>query len=171
MDGWNILDDNVLATSMEHFRGVCNMLMRQPERAVFSGGLEPSLLTAEHARLLAAVRPKRIYTAYDTKDDLEPLREMGRLLREAGITEQSNALACYVLVGYEGDTLESAEERCREAMEAGAMPFAMLYRDESGRAPDKEWRRFQREWANRIIVGRKLKDYRNARGRTGQEER
>lgn len=171
VDGWNILDDNVLATSMEHFRGVCNMLMRQPERAVFSGGLEPSLLTAEHARLLAAVRPKRIYTAYDTKDDLEPLREMGRLLREAGITEQSNALACYVLVGYEGDTLESAEERCREAMEAGAMPFAMLYRDESGRAPDKEWRRFQREWANRIIVGRKLKDYRNARGRTEQEDR
>ena len=104
------------------------------------------------------MRPKRIYTAYDTKDDLEPLREMGRLLREVGITEQSNALACYVLVGYEGDTLENAEERCREAMEAGAMPFAMLYRDESGRAPDKEWRRFQREWANRIIVGRKLKD-------------
>ena len=33
VDGWNILDDNVLATSMEHFRGVCNMLMRQPEWA------------------------------------------------------------------------------------------------------------------------------------------
>lgn len=113
----------------------------------------------------------RCYKVEDTKDDLEPLREMGRLLREVGITEQSNALACYVLVGYEGDTLENAEERCREAMEAGAMPFAMLYRDESGRAPDKEWRRFQREWANRIIVGRKLKDYRNAHGRTEQADR
>ena len=146
------------------------MLKRQSERAVFSGGLEPSLLTAEHARLIAEVNPKRIYTAYDTKDDLEPLREMGKRFREAGITERSNTLACYVLVGYEGDTLNDAEKRCREAMEAGTMPFAMLYRDESGRAPDKEWRRFQREWANRIIVGRKLKDYRNARGRTEKEE-
>lgn len=170
VDGWNILDDNLLATSMEHFRGVCNMLKRQPERAVFSGGLEPSLLTAEHARLIAEVKPKRIYTAYDTKDDLESLREMGKRLRAVGITERSNTLACYVLVGYEGDTLDDAEKRCREAMEAGTMPFAMLYRDESGCVPDKEWRRFQREWANRVIVGKKLKDYRNARGGTDKDK-
>lgn len=41
-DGWNILDDNILGTSEQHFRDVCAMLKRQRHPAVFSGGLEPA---------------------------------------------------------------------------------------------------------------------------------
>ena len=83
-DGWNILDDNILGTSEQHFRDVCTMLKRQNHPAVFSGGLEPALLQQWQAELLYDVRPDRLYTAYDTKDDLEPLIEMGRKLRAAG---------------------------------------------------------------------------------------
>jgi hypothetical protein len=36
------------------------------------------------------------------------------------------------------------------------MPFAMLYRDRTGNC-DAQWKRFQREWANPVIVGSKLK--------------
>ena len=54
------------------------MLKRQNHPAVFSGGLEPALLQQCQAELLYDVRPDRLYTAYDTKDDLEPLIELGR---------------------------------------------------------------------------------------------
>lgn len=40
----------------------------------------------------------------------------------------------------------------------GFLPFAMLYRDETGRR-DPEWKKFQREWANAVIVGRKYADF------------
>lgn len=157
-DGWNILDDNILGTSEQHFRDVCAMLKRQKHPAVFSGGLEPALLQQWQADLLYDVRPDRLYTAYDTKDDLEPLIEMGRKLRASGFRPARHNMRCYVLVGYEGDSFEDAERRLRETMRAGFVPFAMLYRDESGER-DTAWRRFQCEWCRPIIVGKKFNEY------------
>lgn len=104
------------------------------------------------------MRPDRIYTAYDTKDDLEPLFEMGRKLRAAGFRPARHNMRCYVLVGYEGDSFEDVERRLHETMQAGFVPFAMLYRDESGER-DTAWRRFQCEWCRPIIVGKKFNDY------------
>lgn len=157
-DGWNILDDNILGTSEQHFRDVCAMLKRQKHPAVFSGGLEPALLQQWQADLLYDVRPDRLYTAYDTKDDLEPLIEMGRKLWAAGFRPARHNMRCYVLVGYEGDSFEDAERRLHETMQAGFVPFAMLYRDESGER-DTAWRRFQCEWCRPIIVGKKFNEY------------
>lgn len=157
-DGWNILDDNVLATSDGHFRAVCDMLKRQKQRPVFSGGLEPEYMTAEKAALLVECKPKTLYTAYDTLDDYEHLRNMAKLLWEAGLSRRSNTVKCYMLCGYPEDSMEAAEKRARQIMELGFLPFAMLYRGEDGET-DREWRKFQREWANAVIVGRKFVDY------------
>lgn len=158
VDGWNILDDNILGTSEQHFRAVCEMLKRQEHPAIFTGGLEPSLLQQWQADLLQEVKPKRIYTAYDTKDDLEPLIEMGRKLRIAGFRPKSHAMCCYVLVGYAGDSFEDAELRLTQTMQAGFVPYAMLFRDEEGET-DAAWRRFQREWCRPIITGKKLNEF------------
>ena len=158
VDGWNIMDDNLLGTSEQHFRDVCHMLKRQKHRAVFSGGLEPSLLQQWQADLLKDVNPARLYTAYDTKDDLEPLIDMGRKLRRAGFTLSSHSMMCYVLVGYDGDSFDDAEKRMLDTMQAGFVPFAMLYRYESGDTSD-DWRDFQRVWCNPIITGKKFSDY------------
>lgn len=65
VDGWNILDDNILGTSERHFLAVCEMLKRQAHPAIFTGGLEPALLQQWQADLLREVKPARIYTAYD----------------------------------------------------------------------------------------------------------
>lgn len=157
-DGWNILDDNILATSDRHFRAVCDMLKRQKQRPVFSGGLEPEYMTAEKAALLVECKPKTLYTAYDTLDDYEHLRNMARLLWAAGLSRRSNTVKCYMLCGYPEDSFEAAEKRARQIMELGFLPFAMLYRGEDGET-DREWRKFQREWANAVIVGRKFADY------------
>ena len=104
------------------------------------------------------VKPKRIYTAYDTKDDLEPLIEMGRKLRIAGFRPKSHAMCCYVLVGYAGDSFEDAELRLTQTMQAGFVPYAMLFRDEEGKT-DAAWRRFQREWCRPIITGKKFNEF------------
>ena len=157
-DGYNIMDDNILGTSESHFRAVIKMLSRQDERAVFSGGLEPALLQPWQAQLLKSINPKTMYTAYDTKDDYEALRQMANILWGNGFSPRSRQIKCYCLIGYEGDTFEDAEKRMKQCMGIGFLPFAMLYRDECGNV-DPEWKRFQREWANSYIVGAKFSEY------------
>ena len=164
-DGWNILDDNILGTSEAHFRGVIEMLKRQKERAVFSGGLEPELLRPWQADLLKSINLKTIYTAYDTKDDYEHLRGMAKTLWDSGFSNKGHQIKCYCLCGYNGDSFDDAEKRMYQIMELGFIPFAMLYRDESGET-DREWRKFQREWANAVIVGKKFSELKNQKGET-----
>lgn len=158
-NGWNILDDNLLACSDDHIRRVFQMLQRQKKqghRIQFTGGLEAARLQPWHVTLLRDLKTRRIFFAYDTLDDLEPLREAGRMLLQAGFTKASHTLRCYVLVGYPGDTFEAAEKRLRETIDAGFMPMAMLYRDETGER-DLQWARFQTQWARATIVATKMK--------------
>lgn len=156
-NGFNILDDNLLACSEKHIREVFEMLKKQPEMPVFTGGLEAKLLKAWHVDLLREVKPKRMYFAYDTPDDYEPLLQAGRLLRDGGITKASQSARCYVLIGYDGDTMENAEKRLRDAWTAGFFPFGMLYRDEKGEVSE-DWKQFQRLWARPQIINQKLKE-------------
>lgn len=156
-EGWNVLDDNLLACSESHIRAVFGMLARQPRRPEFTGGLEAKILRPWHCDLLRQAKTRRMYFAYDTPDDHEPLVEAGRMLRTAGITTDSHAAACYVLIGYTGDTFDRAENRLTQAMVAGFVPYAMLYRDERGDV-DLDWGRFQRVWLRPQIVGAKMRD-------------
>ena len=155
-NGHNVLDDNILACSETHIKKVFDMLKRQPEKPIFTGGLEAKLLREWHVDLLRSVKTKRLYCAYDTHDDLETLIEAGKLLRDGGITKASHTARSYVLVGYENDTLDRAEKRLREAWAAGFFPHAMLYRDETGIVSD-DWRKFARTWARPQIVYSLLK--------------
>ena len=156
-DGWNVLDDNLLACSESHVRGVFAMLKRQSVKPEFTGGLEARLLNQWHADALYDLRPNQLFFAYDTPDDLEPLRHAGKLLVNAGFkTKTSHALRCYVLCGWAKDTFSDAEARMKQALDAGFTPMAMLYRDDRGDV-DKSWRQFQRLWARPQIIHARLK--------------
>jgi hypothetical protein len=155
--GWKVLDDNLLACSESHIRAVFAMLKDQPEKPVFTGGLEAKLLKPWHIDLLRESKARRFYCAYDTHDDYEPLVLAGRLLRGGGITRASHRARCYVLIGYPGDTMDRAEKRLRDTWAAGFFPYAMLYRDETG-AVQEDWRKFQRLWARPQIVYTNLKE-------------
>lgn len=159
-DGWNILDDNLLACSDEHVKDVFAMLGRQKHKAVFSGGLEAKILKPWHAQLLAELKPQMMYFAYDTPDDYDPLVSAGKMLRENGYPSltASHTAGCYCLIGYNGDTFEKAEKRMTDTIKAGFMPYAMLYRDKTGKR-DPQWMRFQREWCRPAIVGAKVKEF------------
>lgn len=154
-DGWDVLDNNLLQCSEEHIRAVFAMLKRQPHKPKFTGGLEAKELKPWHCELLREVRPERMYFAYDTPDDYEPLVTAGRMLRDAGFTPQSHVMGCYNLVGYKGDTFDKAQKRLEQTIAAGFMPYAMLYRDHDGLV-DKEWSKFQREWLRPQIVSCKF---------------
>lgn len=150
-DGYDILDDNLLACSDDHVKEVFDMLSRQPQRPKFTGGLEAKILKPWHCERLKALKPERLYFAYDTPDDYEPLLDAGVMLREAGFTSASHVLSCYVLCGWPADTLESAENRMRQTIAAGFTPMAMLYRDQSGKRDDS-WRVWARTWARPSII-------------------
>lgn len=165
-DGHNILDDNILACSDEHIEAVFQMLDRQPRRVVFTGGLEARILKPWHARRLREIKAKRMYFAYDTEDDYEPLVEAGRIMQQEGHTFASHSMCCYVLIGFRGDTFDKAERRLTNTLRAGFMPYAMLYRDDNG-LTDKNWRRFQREWLRPEIVATKAGRLRAGKEREG----
>ncbi len=64
-EGWNVADNNLLQCSEKHIRAVFKMLKRQPQQALFTGGLDASELKAWHVDLLLGLNPKKIYFAYD----------------------------------------------------------------------------------------------------------
>lgn len=150
-DGWNVLDDNLLACPDDHIRAVFAMLDRQQQAPQFTGGLEAKRLKRWHVEELRKIHPKQMFFAYDTDDDLEPLQEAGRLLLAQGFTTTSHALRCYVLCGWPKDTMQEAEKRMMQTMTAGFTPMAMLWRDKNGRT-DQGWRSFQRRWVRPTII-------------------
>jgi hypothetical protein len=121
-------------------------LSGRPVRAVQCGGP------------LGAYFPRSMF---DTPDDYEPLVTAGKLLADNGIKRSSRKSYCYVLIGYDGDTMEKAEKRLRDTWKAGFFPFAMLYRDEKGEV-QHDWKQFQRLWARPQIINQKLKEGNNA---------
>jgi hypothetical protein len=154
-DGWNVLDDNLLACREEHIRAVFAMLKRQPRRAEFTGGLEAMRLKWWHVDLLTDLRPNRIFLAWDTDDDEEPLRQAAYMLRSRGFT--SHHLRCYVLIGYPRDSIGDAEKRLRTCVDLGLDPMAMLWRENDGRARFEHWKRFQRQWVRPALFHARTK--------------
>lgn len=152
-DGWIVQDDNLLACSEGHVRAVFAMLKRQPERAQFTGGLEAARLKPWHVDLIAGLRPKQVFFAYDQPDDLEQLRSARVMLREVYGRDSGHVLRCYVLIGFPGDTIDAAERRLQETVRIGFMPMAMLWTAASECRQEVMWRRLQRQWANETIIG------------------
>lgn len=162
MDGYNILDDNLLACSRPHIESVFEMLKRQKEPIEFTGGFEAKRFEWWHINLLRKIRLKQVWFAYDTEDDLEPLRRAGKMFGTAGMNRTktgnvSHKIRCYCLIGYPGDTIGNADLRLRTTYSLGFLPMAMLYRDVQGKT-EYEWRRFQKHWARPASINRICKD-------------
>ena len=157
-EGYNVLDDNLLACSEGHIDKVFEMLKRQPKKPKFTGGLEARLMTFDIAKKLKDLKPDTMYFAYDTPDDLLHLIRAREMLTEAGFKsiEKYHNIRCFVLVGFKNDTKDKALERIRETVKAGYFPMAMLWQDRNGKY-EKSWRQFQRQWANEIITACNIK--------------
>lgn len=156
-DGWNILDDNLLACPEPHVRAVFAMLSRQKRRIEFTGGLEALALQDYQVDLLATLKPRpSCFFAYDPGDAFETLRSAATRMIEAGFTRCSHRLRVYVLIGYPKDTFDLAQQRLEKMLEIGFTPHAMLWQPETESAqkwkPTEDWRTFQRRWARPAII-------------------
>jgi hypothetical protein len=169
-DGWNILDDNLLACPRPHVEAVFEMLRRQKRRVEFTGGLEALSLQDYQVGLLADLTPRpSCFWAYDPGDAFETLESAAKRLLSAGFTACSHRLRCYVLIGYPGDDFTKAEKRLRDMLRIGFTPMAMLWRpddvpSQQRHEPSKDWRDFQRVWARPAIIhartpGEKISDF------------
>lgn len=165
-DGWNVLDDNLLACPREHVTAVFRMLQRVSKatgkRVEFTGGLEALALEDYQVGLLADLRPRpNCFFAYDPGDARETLASAAKRLLDAGFTRQSHRLRAYCLIGYPKDTHTLAEARLRDLVTMGFTPHAMLWRPETPSqekwAPSAEWRELQRRWARPAIIHTKVK--------------
>jgi len=161
--GHLVQDNNLLAASRQHIENVFAMLEGQPERAVFSGGLEAARLEPWHVEHLARLRP-RMWLAYDRPAEFDPLVSAAAMLSEAGLVTAAHEVGCYVLCGFNRhghtDTIGAAEDRMRRVARLGLMPFAMLF--DRGRdwpeAERAEWITFARGWSAPQIVGTKMRE-------------
>lgn len=156
-DGWNILDDNLLACPRPHVESVFEMLGRQGRQIEFTGGLEALALEDYQVELLANLKPRpNMFFAYDPGDEFETLESAARRLLEAGFTAASHRMRVYVLIGFPKDTFQLAEARLRQMVDIGFTPMAMLWQPETVAAekhlPAPEWRAFQRRWARPAII-------------------
>jgi hypothetical protein len=157
-EGWNILDDNLLACSDDHIKAVFAMASGQGQRPCFTGGLEAARLQLWHVREFVRLKPKEMFFAYDGPEDREPLFEAGKLLLNNGFRRARQNLRAYCLIGYPKDTFEKAEKRLYECMKAGFLPMAMLYRDKTGDR-DPTWVRFAWPWIRPAAMSKKYRAY------------
>jgi hypothetical protein len=160
-DGWNVLDDNLLACPRPHVEAVFDMLRRVSKatqrRVEFTGGLEALSLQDYQVDLLAGLTPRpNMFFAYDPGDAFETLESAAARLLAAGFTRASHRMRAYVLIGYPKDTRELAEARLLQMMGIGFTPHAMLWQPETPsqekHRPAPEWRSFQRRWARPAII-------------------
>lgn len=160
-NGYNVADNNLLACPREHVESVFSMLHRHRRRPEFSGGLDARLLECWHAESLKEIRTQILYLAYDTPAGRAPAQRAITLLRDAGI--KVGVIRCYVLCGYDGDTVEGAEERCVWLLRQGCIPFAMYMQSIAVRVrvrPPPEWVAFLQLWINaRIMFARAKRVY------------
>lgn len=159
-NGWDLLDNNILACPKDHVESVFDMLSMQPHRPRFTGGLEAARLTAWHVDRLRQLKPSVAWFAYDEPSDWDPLYEASKLLSNAGlISPTKHEMCCYVLCGYEGDSFDDAKSRLENTIKIGLFPQAMLFNKGIHFTGNdrKQWRKFAREWSNKIIVGSKMK--------------
>lgn len=159
VDGWNVLDDNLLACPESHVRAVFEMLARQEplDRVHFTGGLEALSLQDYQVHLLASLKPRPVcFFAYDPGDAFETLVSAARRMLDAGWTRESHRLRAYCLIGYPKDTFDAAETRLRNLLKIGFTPYAMLWQPETPSAekwrPAPDWKRFQRQWLRPAII-------------------
>jgi hypothetical protein len=148
-EGYIIQDNNLLACSMGHFEKVCDMLSRQSKAARFMG-MDAEFLTEKHVELLNFIRVDRMFFSYDHCGSTYDIEKAGDLLSDYN----RNKKRCYVLVGYNGESIESAEKRLLKVWKVGFMPFVQYYRDDNFRKQklSKDWQDLIRIFSRPAIM-------------------
>jgi hypothetical protein len=123
-------------------------MLRGQHAIQFTGGLDARLIDTATADQLRSLRVYQIFLACDTAGSLKSLQ---RAVRRLAMPRQK--LRCYVLIGFNGETISQATARLEDVWGAGCLPFSQLYQpaDQWIDYP-KEWRDLNRSWSRPAAV-------------------
>ena len=141
-DGWIVQDNNLLACSRDHQEKVFEMLSHQKKAIDFNGGLEAKRLQLWHIKQFEKLKVRHFWFACDLTAHEKHLEKAADLLSGYPYWKKR----CYVLIGFNGETILDAEKRLNRIYEMGFLPFAQLYQTEIKRPWTSEWDRLQRKW-------------------------
>jgi hypothetical protein len=141
-DGWIIQDNNLLACSKSHLEKVFEMLSRQTKAIDFNGGLEAERLEEWHVRAFERLNVRHFWFACDLPGSMRYLKKAADLMSGFPLWKKR----CYVLIGFNGESICEAEKRLNAVYEMGFLPFAQLYQSEIKRPWTKDWNALQRKW-------------------------
>ena len=155
--GYDVADNNLLACPRYHIEAVLNMLEDQPQPAKFTGGLEARRIEKWFIDRLITMRLKTAFTAYDNESQRNHIeRAVKMILDQSGWSSgiARNKLQCYVLVGFDGDTIQSAVDRLEFIKELGIRPFPMFYQPplETRVQPSSIWKSIMRQYLRPNII-------------------
>ena len=142
--GHIVQDNNLLQTGKEHMDKVFDMLRAQKRAITFSGGLQASLVDDWVIWQLKSIPIDQLFLAADKDSDLPALRKAINKLSWL----PRKKLRCYVLLAFDGETIEQGEQRLEAVWDIGCLPFAQLYQP-----PDQyieyphDWTSLQRTWS------------------------
>jgi hypothetical protein len=154
-----LLDNNITAAPVEHFRAVCSDAKRLGVKLSFSQGLDARLLADEHAAILSAAPLfTQIYMAFDHMRDEAAVRRAVSTLSSYGV--RPGRLMFYVLVGFDSAPEEDMY-RVELLRSLGCDPFVMRFS-----RTDRYQMDFSR-WVNRkeLFKSCTFAEYRKSLGR------
>jgi len=147
-----IQDNNFLQASRAHKEKVFNMLRTQ-SGICFKGGPDVDLIDEHFCEFLRSTyyirgvkkvsKVSELWLACDTDEALPRFKKAVKKLIKVGFNREK--IKCYALVG---SNREKDEARLREIYYAGAMPFAMLYRNfsETKTLYDRDTEKWAEQW-------------------------
>jgi len=154
VEGNTIQDNNFLQCNKSHTDKVFQMLRGQ-RLISFTGGLDAGLLKWIDVEELRSLNIYQMFFACDTKGALSSLRNAGDLLKDFPRDKKR----CYVLLGFNNQTLDQAKAHLEDVWYAGFMPFAQLYQPpEHYIKYSKEWRDLARIWSRPAIMKKLMKN-------------
>ena len=153
--GYIVNDNNIAAFPAAHFRKLVSMMRAQKRGIEFKGGLEARRLVGRGAwrlDLLRSVKVREMWFAADSDAGLKPLAAIAPKLE--GLRRDQKR--CYVLAGFDGESVSRAESRLERVFELGFMPFVQLHRGPESPRPGEgvtaEWRTLRRNWSRPVLV-------------------
>lgn len=118
-----ICDNNLLASSDEHFKRVIDRLVNWGW-ADFNQGLDTRLLSSFHAKQIARIKRPIIRLALDNMAYADQWVKAYEKIREVGIAK--SRIRSYVLIGFKDGPIKSWE-RCNFVESFGVMALPMWY--------------------------------------------
>lgn len=151
-DGWILQDNNILACSRPHIEKVFEMLSHQKKQIDFNGGLEAKRLKEWHIKYFENLNVRHFWFASDMPGDEKNLKKVVDLMGDYPVWKKR----CYVLIGFNGESILEAEKRLNNIYEMGFLPFAQLYKDEHKSPWTPDWDRLQRKWCRPAAYKEKM---------------